>query len=786
MRASVVLWAVGALSAATAQSTAMLEPTISWPEPNENATLKAKSPGTSKAGDDIMMKFEYDDGMGGTAGKFFFNLFEGETCGPGGANNSQSRIAALCKDHNAGGCESDNGEYNVTLPANLATGVYTVNIGYFGPHPRDCSPPFNVSAFGPPVVLSNSTASDMCDATIPINVRYAGGTERIYLEHSLDSKGTPGSGGCATLSLIYQTRMDVKTGVPKGPIYILDEKDEIDMTPFAPYTGKWYVEADIFVLDDITLEIVDEELRIESTETRFHNLRGHGGSLYFSGAVVTSWDLSVGGPREAYDVGRSYISCISEMTGYGDCGGGLGVAKNDMGECRLDVLETEIGYLGWMDSESYGLTWKVRGFCVDKSNPEVFDEVNVYGDIIDSDIHHMYYGMYSYGHQGGTWVRNKMHDNAQYGFDPHDDSDFLTISENDVYNNGNHGIIASKRCNDVEITNNYVHDGTGLIAAGIFLHRSSDRAVVSGNTVENMPDAGIAIMESFDLDIFDNTFTNIKYGVRISVGGANNHIHDNTFETISQYGLYTYQGSDSPDTDSDGRPKDNMFIDNEVLDCIVCMKIGEGDNNMFEGNTFEGRNIKFQFRNARETRFLTNTFPSNAEFSTTTSCFTDDSISEVSPTCTGDEPALLPPAPSPANDEEEEEDVDDDDFGGDDDGITEDDEPNADDEDVMDAEDEPVNDDEVTADDEDIMDAEDEPVNDDEVTADDEDITDAEDDEPVNDDEVTADDEDITDAEDDEPVNDDEATADDATTTEEPTTDDEDTDAQTTDDEPTM
>jgi len=41
----------------------------------------------------------------------------------------------------------------------------------------------------------------------------------------------------------------------------------------------------------------------------------------------------------------------------------------------------------------------VRGFCVDKRNPEVFDTTNVYGDIMNSDIHHLYYGMYSYGLQ---------------------------------------------------------------------------------------------------------------------------------------------------------------------------------------------------------------------------------------------------------------------------------------------------------------------------------------------------------------------------------------------------
>lgn len=31
---------------------------------------------------------------------------------------------------------------------------------------------------------------------------------------------------------------------------------------------------------------------------------------------------------------------------------------------------------------------QVRGFCVDKSNLDLFDDVNVYGDIINSDIHH--------------------------------------------------------------------------------------------------------------------------------------------------------------------------------------------------------------------------------------------------------------------------------------------------------------------------------------------------------------------------------------------------------------
>ncbi|CAM9722400.1 unnamed protein product, partial [Hapterophycus canaliculatus] len=152
-----------------------------------------------------------------------------------------------------------------------------------------------------------------------------------------------------------------------------------------------------------------------------------------------------------------------------------------------------MGYLGHDDSESYGLSWKVRGFCEDKSNPEVFDRVQVRGDIYGSNIYGMYYGHYTYGHEGGKWTYNQMHDNIQYGFDPHDDSDNLEIAHNKVWGNGNHGIIASKRCNNVKIHDNEVWGGAEN-AVGIFLHRSSDDAEVYYNHVHDMKDAGMALM----------------------------------------------------------------------------------------------------------------------------------------------------------------------------------------------------------------------------------------------------------------------------------------------------
>lgn len=48
-----------------------------------------------------------------------------------------------------------------------------------------------------------------------------------------------------------------------------------------------------------------------------------------------------------------------------------------------------------------------------------------------------------------------------------------------------------------------------------------------------MQDAGIALMESFDAEIYDNVFEDIKFGIRFSVGASNNYVHDNTFDTCS-------------------------------------------------------------------------------------------------------------------------------------------------------------------------------------------------------------------------------------------------------------
>ncbi|CAN0159350.1 unnamed protein product [Scytosiphon promiscuus] len=418
-----------------------------------------------------------------------------------------------------------------------------------------------------------------CDSSVSVSIRYAGTTKRLYLE-SADGETR---GGCVTLSQIWEAR----TG--KAPLYAVDpESGEV----VDSITGTWLLEEELYVEDGITLKVYGsdaggdaDELRLLSTDDTFINLRAHGGSLDFVSTKVFSWDTTTNSPDVDETNGRSYISAISEIVTDAEetC---AGMAKNTMGEARMDIESSEMGYLGYWDSESYGLTWKVRGFCEDKSNPVVFDDVNVYGNMYDSDIHHMNFGLYTYGHQQGDWRRNKMHDNSGYGFDPHDDSDFLTIHDNEVYNNGYHGIIASKRCNGVSIQGNEVYGGAET-SAGIFLHRSSDDAIVKGNYVHDNGDAGLAMLESFNAEVSDNTFENNKYGIRFSVACADNIFSNNEIVDNVQYNAYSYLGSDLPETVESGRSQNNVFSENTFRGAGETIKIKEADGTQFIDNVFE-------------------------------------------------------------------------------------------------------------------------------------------------------------------------------------------------------
>lgn len=95
-------------------------------------------------------------------------------------------------------------------------------------------------------------------------------------------------GGCATLTDMY----NIQSG--SGPLYTLDDDDNIIDGGGGTPTGRWLLTMNLRVLDGVTLYVHGtsiggdcDVLRIESTDDTYHEVRGYGGSLSFKSTKVS-------------------------------------------------------------------------------------------------------------------------------------------------------------------------------------------------------------------------------------------------------------------------------------------------------------------------------------------------------------------------------------------------------------------------------------------------------------------------------------------------------------------
>ncbi|CAN0343007.1 unnamed protein product, partial [Ectocarpus sp. 12 AP-2014] len=376
------------------------------------------------SGTEVTVEWDYSDGKGSTQGRFDIDLYSGAGC-------SGSRVADICGKTNSQGeligCPDTAGDYDVVIPTDTMSGEYSIKVGVFGAtSPSGCSPVFSVVATNSGVI---DTGAVGIDTVVP-----SPWDGYAFPKPACDP--TIPVRYAASSQRVYFEHSDGTTGGCATLSDVLAERVEKNGTVkkimnASQVTGHWLIEADLYVTNGVTLQLHGsasggdcDALRIKSTDTEFFNLRGHGGSLDFLDTNITSWDTDLAVPNVR--------------------------ASGDYNSVDDDA-----------DPRSY---IRCEGSARTRATPRSSTR---------------------YGHLGGLWTGNLMHDNEWYGFDPHDDSDYLTIHNNLVWNNGKHGIIASKRCNHVSIQNNEVWNG-GSTAAGIFLHRSSDSAIVTGNHIHDM------------------------------------------------------------------------------------------------------------------------------------------------------------------------------------------------------------------------------------------------------------------------------------------------------------
>lgn len=291
--------------------------------------------------------------------------------------------------------------------------------------------------------------------------------------------------------------------------------------------GAWLLGADVVVRQDARLEVTSADLsalRLDSTPGRRPvRIVARGGALRIAGVRVTSWDTSAGAVDGDYHDGRSYL--LAELGG------------------RMDIVDSEVAYLGWSPGEPSGIAYRKRAT---DSDPQT----GATGSIIRSDIHHNYFGQYSYEAYGLQVLHSRIHDNVYYGLDPHDYSQGFEFAYNQVYSNGKHGIIFSRGC-----TNNRIHDNEVYNNAqhGIMLDRGSDDNIIANNLVYDNRD-GVAIFQSSGNVVRDNVLRDNQRGVRINATydpgdsydgvAADNIVRGNTITHNTQYGVYLYERAD--------------------------------------------------------------------------------------------------------------------------------------------------------------------------------------------------------------------------------------------------
>lgn len=383
----------------------------------------------------------------------------------------------------------------------------------------------------------------------------------------------------------------------------------------------WLLKVSLKVEEGATLNVIGEGgdvnwLRLRSDDSGAVWLRAENGTITIENTRVTSWDAA----RNTFDMdyavapdgsgGRAYIAARSVLTKGRLTAPPTACSVNggtrEPYEARMNVLNSEIAYLGYNAPESYGLIWKVY-YKLDPSDPsdapppgrQLYAMVDIFGNGSGSTFRHNYFGAYTYGGYCMNWTGNLFEGNIQYGLDPHDDSDSLLISNNRFFDNGNHGVICSIYCSNIVITNNEVLRNRH----GIMIHRRVDQARIENNISADNREAGIAIFDSHSSIVRNNVVRNNgTAAVRLSVGASGNLIEDNTLIGLSASGtghgyvVYTYQGSDLPTEPGDGRPKNNIFRNNQMTGYKTpVLKIDDASSNLFDSNAVSGPNTGFEF-----------------------------------------------------------------------------------------------------------------------------------------------------------------------------------------------
>ena len=231
------------------------------------------------------------------------------------------------------------------------------------------------------------------------------------------------------------------------------------------------------------------------------------GSLKIDSVKMTSWDLSLN--NYAVNDGKRSLKGTEYEVQLGSPRPFISVERQATG--TTDITNSEIAYLGYEEGVGGG---PVVGLTYFGGNGSV---------IKNNNIHHLHFAFYSNGVRNITIENNHVHNNGQYGLNPHTGTHDLIIRNNVIHNNVGQGIICSLECHNITIEGNKVYRNEG---AGIMFSRNMQHSIARNNTVFDETEC-IFVSDSHSNQIYNNTVSRCSAGLYLKAGFTNNTLHDN-------------------------------------------------------------------------------------------------------------------------------------------------------------------------------------------------------------------------------------------------------------------
>jgi len=383
---------------------------------------------------------------------------------------------------------------------------------------------------------------------------------------SSPQSNTDSTGGCINYIPSKRT-ITVSCSSPARLTDIDNKLDDGNILAKQSPNGVWFLNANLVIAKGATFHIDSTDtkwLKISSKVTRTgitkiapaYIIDVHG-SLKIDSVKITSWD-----PTTNYYAITNGSRTGSGVFIFGAPRPSIIVENNATG--TTDITNSEIAYLGYEQGKHKGGSGLSYYYGGDGSN------------IRNNDIHHVYFGLYTFGVGHMTIENNIIRNSGHYGLDPHTATHDMIIKDNIVYDNNGSGIICSLNCYNILIEHNKVHDNAG---DGIDFSRNMYNSIARNNIIYNEP-AGIFVSRSHSNQLYNNTVSNSGNGIYVNSGSTDNKMYDNTIMNSKSHAILINNGSngntfysnkivsaneDGLEIDQDTTSKNNVFSNNQVM-----------------------------------------------------------------------------------------------------------------------------------------------------------------------------------------------------------------------------